>query len=450
VTDIVMPHLSDSMDEGTIVRWLKAEGDDVAVGDELVEIETDKATMVWDAEAAGVLSIAVQDGITVAVGTLIARLGAGLPSDLPSEPEPAATGGATHGEQPAAPVSLERVDRAAGTVAQLTHTAPGRFIATPVARRLAREHGLELSDLRGSGPLGRITKRDALAAIDRDQTGSTQIVEHKIPLEPAKQDGSDRELGEPMKTAAPEGQVPAGASSGDGRANDKGGVEIRELTRAQQIVARRMAESKATAPDFSMTVTIDMDGCWQLSEQIKQGGVEADDVPSINDMVIKACAVALREHPRVNASYRDGRWELYERVNVGTAVGGADTLFVATVFDADRMSLGAIARDTKRLIAAVRDGTIAPSSLSSGTFTVSNLGMYGISHFSAVVNPPQAAILAVGAIERRPVVCGESVVIGRRMDATLVADHRVLDGVAAAKFVRRIRDLLEAPLGLVL
>ena len=209
-----------------------------------------------------------------------------------------------------------------------------------------------------------------------------------------------------------------------------------------------MAESKATAPDFQLNMEIDMSGCVELRSRLKE---VSDPAPSFNDMVVKAAASALTEFPRANGAYRDGQWELYSRVNVGIAVAAQETLIVPTIFDAHKKSLGAIARDARELIGKVRDGNITPPELGGGTFTVSNLGMYGIESFSAVINPPQAAILAVGALKKKPVVDDSGRIVARdMMGVTLICDHRILYGADAAEFLARIRQLLEKPLSLAL
>jgi len=225
----------------------------------------------------------------------------------------------------------------------------------------------------------------------------------------------------------------------------KGDITIQELTRTQQLIARRMAESKATVPEFTLRSEIDMERCVALRTELKALG---DEVPSYNDMVVRACALALREFPRANGSYRDGRFELHSRVNVGVAVAAPDALVVPTVFDADRKSLREIARETRALAGRVRDGSVTPPELSGGTFTVSNLGMYGVMDFTAVINPPQAAILAVGALAPRAVVRDGALVARHTMGVTLACDHRILYGADAAQFLARIRALLEQPLAL--
>jgi len=243
----------------------------------------------------------------------------------------------------------------------------------------------------------------------------------------------------------------AGAAGGSGVPETaKGRVEVRELTKLQQVIARRMAESKATAPHFYLETEIDMSAAVAARARIKAMTPEGEVVPSFNDMVVKACAIALRSHPLANGSYKDGRFELYSRINVGIAVAADDALVVPTIFDADRRSLGEIGRETRRLAERVREGTVTPPELAGGTFTVSNLGMFGIDEFSAVINTPQAAILAVGAIKERPAVRNGEIVIAQLMDVTLACDHRILYGADAAQFLARIRALLEEPLSLAL
>jgi pyruvate dehydrogenase E2 component (dihydrolipoamide acetyltransferase) len=295
---------------------------------------------------------------------------------------------------------------------------------------MAREMGLELTGIEGSGPGGRIVKSDVEAAA---KGGGTAVKER-----PAEE-----------RAAEPEAPVTSHQSpvteSADGA---KGQVKLQELTRLQRTVSRRMAESKATAPEFQLNMEIDMSGCVELRARLKE---VADPAPSFNDMVVKAAARALTESPRANGSYRDGQWELYSRVNVGIAVAAQETLIVPTIFDADKKSLGAIARDARELIGKVRDGNITPPELSGGTFTVSNLGMYGIETFTAIINPPQAAILAVGSLTKKAVVDDSGRVVARdMMGVTLICDHRILYGADAAEFLGRIRQLLEQPLALAL
>jgi pyruvate dehydrogenase E2 component (dihydrolipoamide acetyltransferase) len=472
--DITMPRLSDSMEEGTILKWLKSDGDEVSEGDELAEIETDKATMTYEADAAGVLEIVADEGQTLALGEVIARLrvegeevaageeesdeDAGEDSGEAEEPqdgtdeesgeaeasadddEPVedeeSREPAPEDDEESAEASVDREDaepaageETGGDEEQPRREQPARdgerVIASPVARRLARERGVDLSGLHGTGPGGRIVKAD-VEGTPTTAAGAEQ------PAEPEQE-----------AEAAPAGTVAE-------RGTAKGDVVIQEPSRLQGVIARRMAESKATIPDFVLRTDVVMDGCVELRGQLKERLGPDAPVPSYNDMVVKACALALREFPRANGAYRDGRFELYSRVNVGIAVAGQDALVVPTIFDADTRSLGDIARAGRELAGKVRDGKISPPELSGGTFTVSNLGMYGVTGFTAVINPPQAAILAVGALAQVPVVEDGRVVVRQRMEISLSCDHRILYGADAAQFLARIRELLEEPLALVL
>jgi pyruvate dehydrogenase E2 component (dihydrolipoamide acetyltransferase) len=444
-TEIVMPRLSDSMEEGTILRWIKGQGDEVQVGDELVEIETDKANMVYESDAAGTLiEVIAQEGDTLPIGEVIARVGepgeAGgdgaakrpakteAASEEDAEAEPGDESGGDGRPAEPTPVTTEAPERAAAAEAPAAE-GDGRIKASPIARRIAQERGLDLGAVSGSGPGGRIVKADVERAIE---AGPAPAV-----AEPA-----------PPKAAPAPAAPTAGVRERPETA--KGEVETVELTKLQQTVARRMSESKATAPHFYLNAEADMSRAVEARSRLKAAASEGDVVPSFNDLVVKACAIALREHSRANGAYRDGRVEQYSRVNVGVAVAGRDALVVPTVFDADLKGLRQIATETRALAARVREGTITPPELSGGTFTVSNLGMYGISFFSAVINPPQAGILSVGAIEERPVVRDGEITTAHLMGLNLACDHRILYGADGAEFLGRVRELLEEPLGLAL
>jgi len=384
--EIVMPRLSDSMEEGTIVRWLRQNGDAVSKGEPLAEVETDKATVTFDADAEGTLRIIAGEGETVPIGGVIGTIGD--ESELPPRsPAPAQSG-------------LAAAPAAAGQASDAGNGAD-RVRASPLARRIARESQIDLREVSGSGPGGRVVKADLEAA------------------------------------AAPQAR---GA---------KGAVTIVPPSRTQVQIAQRMAESKATIPDFTLHAEVAMEQAVELRTQLRKAARGGDPVPSYNDMVVKACGIALREHPRANAAYRDGAFELYERVNVGIAVAAHDSLVVPTVFDAGRKSLVEIAREARTLAERVRSQQITPAELSGGTFTVSNLGMYGVAGFAAIINPPQAAILAVGELREVPVVRERQVVPGSRMSIALTCDHRILYGAPAAEFLGRVRQLLEQPLYLL-
>jgi pyruvate dehydrogenase E2 component (dihydrolipoamide acetyltransferase) len=449
MADVAMPRLSDSMEEGTILKWLKSDGDHVSRGDELVEIETDKANMTYEADEEGTLAIVAQEGDTLPVGQTIARIGEGVSGNGAAAQQEQAAGAEepAEGERETATAQAEPegAERGAnGRPVQAPEEAPaaaqppdggdGRIKASPVARRMARELGLELAQLQGTGPGGRIVKADVEAAAKGD--GAKAAAPAEAPEEaPAAPE--------------PERKAPPAVVSGDAQTG-RGEATTQDLTRLQQTVARRMAESKATAPDFVLNIDVDMEEAVDLRKRLKAAVGEGQPVPSFNDFVVKAGALALVDFPRANGAYRDGKFELYSRVNVGVAVAGQDALVVPTVFDADRKSLGQIARESRVLAERVRAGAITPPELSSGTFTVSNLGMFGIQSFVAVINPPQAAILAVGAMTPTPVVRDGEVVVRNIMRLTLSCDHRILYGADAAEFLGRIRERLENPLRLAL
>jgi pyruvate dehydrogenase E2 component (dihydrolipoamide acetyltransferase) len=453
MAEIVMPRLSDTMEEGTILRWLKHDGEEVKRGEELVEIETDKANMTYESDQEGVLETIAAEGDTLAVGEPIARVGASTrgAEDIAAAASPSV---AVREEEPASgPAGVRAVGDAAGDGgphdAGPSTQRPGaeispageRVKASPLARRIASDSGVDLHTVSGSGPGGRIVKEDVQAARGErtpNEKGTTN-------------DGSPA----PATAATAAGAGPSAGPTPAGVATAKGETTTVELTRTQQTIARRMAESKATIPDFTLQMDVDMEECVKLREELKR--LSPAEAPTYNDMVVKGCALALREHPRANGSYRDGRVQLHSRINVGVAVAvdsgdgpAAGALVVPTVFDAEEKSLGEIARETRALAERVRDGTITPPELGGGTFTVSNLGMFGVSSFTAIVNPPQAAILSVGALAPRPVVREGGVVARNTMTLTLACDHRILYGADAARFLARVRELLEAPAALTL
>jgi len=441
--DVVMPRLSDSMEEGTVLQWFKQVGDEVAVGDELVEIETDKANMAYEADVAGVLSeILVQEGETVAIGTPIARVdgegstgsaaGPVAAGDPPPPPVAKASSGAVPPTTPPAAQAEERPINAAPQAS----TEDGRIKASPIARRLAKEKELDISRLHGSGPGGRIVKADVEKAAAAGGEGG-------VSLEPADTQSGEL-ISEPLVGTRGTPPSPPAVETA------KGTVSYEDPSKLQATIARRMAESKATAPHFYLEAEVDMSRLVEARRQIKASAGEGDVVPSFNDMIVKACALALREHPRANGAYRDGRFELYSRVNVGIAVAANDALVVPTIFDADTKVLRQIASEARTLAQKVRGGQITPPELSGATFTVSNLGMFGIDSFAAVINPPQAAILAVGAIAERPVVRDGHPTTAHLMRVNLACDHRILYGAQAAEFLARIKALLEEPLALAL
>ncbi len=434
-----MPRLSDSMEDGTVVRWLVAAGDHVQEGRPLVEVETDKATVTYEADAAGViLALSVGEGASVPVGAPIAVIGeAGEQLSEQGSPEALAAlhgvqkaGLGAHDEAPAVALPGATPRSAPRPPAFPPPSAPsdrggreGRRKASPLARRIAAQLNVDLGALAGSGPQGRVIRADVERAV-ATANGSASSIQ-----------------------AAPGRQAPAQADRDETTAS-KGDLARQELTRPQATVARRMAQSRATVPDIELRREVDMGEAVALRQRLRE---LSDEAPSYNDLIVKAVALALRDFPRVNGAYRDGQFETYGRVNVGIAVAGEDTLVVPTIFDADTKSLGEIGRTARGLAQRVRDGSIAPGDVTGGTFTVSNLGMYGVDSFSAVINPPQAAILAVGSLRRRPVVDDSGAVVARAtVQLTLACDHRILYGVDGARFLARVSELLERPLSLLM
>ena len=403
MNEITMPQLSDSMQEGTILTWFKADGEAVAQGEELLEIETDKATMAYESPVAGTLKIVAEVGQTLPVGSVIATVGDGVPVErapaAAPDREPESAG------EPVAPEAPPVGDN-------------GSVRATPLARRLARAHGVDLAALRGTGPRGRITRADV-------------------------------EVSAGVQTAEPPPTVPAPPPPTSSSSRQQSG-QTQELTRLQQVVARRMAQAKATVPHFQVQTEALMDAVIALRGELKALGDQAAPVPSVNDFIVKACALALREHPRANGSYDDGRFVLHERVNVGIAVAAPDALVVPTITDADTRPLREIATEARRLARRVRDSSITPPELSGATFTVSNLGMYGMTAITPVINPPQAAILGVGALRAVPALDGGQLIERQLMTLTLSCDHRILYGADAAQFLSDIRAALEQPLRLLI
>jgi pyruvate dehydrogenase E2 component (dihydrolipoamide acetyltransferase) len=453
MAEIVMPRLSDTMEEGTILSWLVPDGEQVSRGQELVEIETDKANMTYESDQEGVLQIVAAEGDTLPVGAVIAQIGGS--NDLGT---PAST--VAKNEDGPAPRQADVRTVEASPESEVPPGGPGstetsaaeeppageRVRASPLAKRIASSRGVDLHTVTGSGPGGRIVKADVPANAGQEPVEGTSPHDSRA-------------------TPPPDTDVrpPPAAGLAD-VTTAKGETTFVELTRTQQTIARRMAESKATIPHFSLQGDVDMEACVALRAELKS--LAGDEIPTrpipthpaptYNDMVIKACALALREFPTANSSYRDGRLQMHTRVNVGMAVAAdADepaggTLIVPTVFDADQKSLGEIARETRALAERVREHSITPPELGGGTFTVSNLGMFAVTSFTAIINPPQAAILSVGSLGPRAVVRDGEVLTRNTMTVTLACDHRILYGAPAARFLARIRELLQTPASLTL
>jgi pyruvate dehydrogenase E2 component (dihydrolipoyllysine-residue acetyltransferase) len=399
ISEVVMPQMGADMQEGTILRWLKGEGDAVQRGEIIAEIETDKANVEIEAYESGVLRrVLLPEGTTVPVGQVIAVIAA--PEDDISQYEAAAGVAAP---QPAAAAPERPVAAAAAPPAEA-----GRVRASPAARRLADELGVDLSRVQGTGPDGRILRRDIEAA--------KAPVAGAAPAPPA---------------AAPE--APAAAPA---------------MSRMRQAIARRMAQSKREAPHYYLTMEIDMTEAERLRRQLNETA-EGEVHISVNDVIVKAVAKALRRHPIFNSWFVDGQVQQQQALNIGVAIALEEGLIAPAILDCGQKSLADIARASRDLAERARSGVLKAEEYSGATFTVSNLGMFGVETLIAIIAPPQTAILGVGAVRKAPAVQDREIVVGERMKVALSADHRVTDGALGARFLAEIRKFLENPISLL-
>jgi pyruvate dehydrogenase E2 component (dihydrolipoamide acetyltransferase) len=405
---ITMPRLSDTMEEGTVASWLKKEGDAIEEGDILAEIETDKATMEFESFYSGtLLKIGIQEGQTAKVDALLAVIGpAGTDLtgvDLSGGPKPQATSTAkaesAPAPAPAAPAKPTPAPTPSPTPVAEPVTKGGRVFASPLARKLAEEKGIDISRVQGSGENGRIIKRDI-------------------------------ENYQPVTAAA--AYIPVGQEAFD------------EVTNSQmrKTIAKRLAESKFTAPHYYLTVEFDMDHAIASRTAINS---DPDVKISFNDMVVKACAMALRKHPQVNSTWADGVTRIARHIHVGVAVAVDDGLVVPVLKFADQMSFSQIGAAVKEMAGKARNKKLTPDEMQGSTFTVSNLGMFGIREFTSIINQPNSAILSVGAIVQKPVVKNGQIVVGNTMTVTLACDHRTVDGATGAAFLQTLRNYVENP-----
>ena len=434
-----MPKLSPTMEEGQISRWLKKEGDKVSMGEPLAEIDTDKATMEMQALANGILrKILIGEGQSAPLGQLIAVIGdpnediASLVSEVPAKQEPKKEAPAQQKEQPKeepAPPPQAKVAAAAsspqapaavdnGRQPHAISTDSGRMIVSPLAARMAAEAGIDLRSLQGSGPGGRIIKRDIEAAISQPKAAPAAPTYPRA-VEPARF------------------QAPAAASA----YRDEPASEIRK------VIAKRLVTSLGPVPHFFLTTEIEMDRAAEMRRGIN--ALDPDLKISINDVIIKVTAAALIQHPEVNASFQEKFVRYYEHADVGVAVAIEDGLITPVVRSADRKSLSAIAAEVRELAERARSRKLKPEEYTGASFSISNLGMFGIDEFTAVINPPEGAILAVGAMAPKPVVRDNEIVIRQMMRVTMSCDHRVIDGATGAKFLQTFKKILENPLYLV-
>jgi len=425
-TEVQLPALSPTMTEGKIVKWLKKEGDSVSSGEAIAEVETDKSNLEVESFDDGVLlKILVPEGETGKVGATIAVIGAkGEKVEAPAPAKAAPAPAAKPAPKPAPGVSEERAPKPAGPaqvvpIRRAEEQAPapsednGRLRASPLAKRMAREEGLDLAAVQGSGPSGRIVKRDVEAAIGSGQTAAVARAPASRPA--------------PAPTPVPV----------FGRREP----DVVPVSGMRKIISQRMAEVKPGVPHFYVTVDIDMEEALKVREQAKAAEVKV----SVNDLIVKAAAVALRRQPKVNVSLQGDRILQFHNVDVGIAVAIEDGLITPVIRDADIKTLGTISAESRELAERARRKALKPEEYAGGSITVSNLGMFGVDSFIAVINPPQASIVAVGAVAERAVVREGKVVVRKTMSATFSGDHRIVDGALGAQYLQELKALLEQP-----
>jgi len=453
-----MPRLSDTMEEGAISTWRKHPGDTVSVGDVLVEIETDKAVMEYEAYQAGVLSkILVDEGQVVGIGAAIALIddgtGAGPSEQAPSAPAATVTAEASPLSVAAATSAPDGVVAAqAATVGTVTGSANGtagvdtRLIASPLVRKLARENHLDLSRLHGSGPGGRIIRAD-ISDLLGGAASATQATPAAAPASGAP--AAVAVPATPAPVPAAEGARATGAAAAQAGGDDARGSRSVPVSQVRRVIARRLSASAREIPHYYVTAAADAEDLMTLRATLNAQLTEAGRAKiSVNDLLIRAAALALREHPEVNVSYIDDSSTtmlIHDRVNIGVAVAAESGLIVPVIADADTKTVSQIGAEAKRLVALAGERKLTPEQLDGGTFTISNLGMFGVEDFTAIINPPQAAILAVGATTREPSVVGDEIVPRYKLRYTMSSDHRVIDGALAAQFLRTLTRLIEHP-----
>src|SRR5215210_3891189 len=429
-----MPKLSPTMEEGQISRWLKKEGDKVSMGEPLAEIDTDKATMEMQALGNGVLrKILINEGQAAPLGQLIAVIGepdediaslvSEAPAAAPAQEQKKEEPQAAPNQEPAPPAPQAKAAAAgAGTVdngrqPQAETSDSARLIVSPLAARMAAEAGLDLRSLQGSGPGGRIIKKDIEAALTQPKAA-------------------------PAAPAFPRAIEPGGFQQAAASAyRDEPASEIRKT------IAKRLVTSLGPVPHFFLTSEIEMDRAAEMRQGIN--ALDPDLKISINDIIIKVVAAALIQHPEVNASFQEKFVRYYEHADIGVAVAIEDGLITPVVRAADQKSLSQIAAEVRELAERARSRKLLPEEYTGATFSISNLGMFGIDEFTAVINPPEGAILAVGAMSAKPVVRDNEIVIRQMMRVTMSCDHRVIDGATGAKFLQTFKKILENPLYLV-
>ncbi len=454
-TNILMPALSPTMTEGTLARWLKKEGDTIRAGDVIAEIETDKATMEVEATDEGVLGrILVTDGTAnVKVNDTIAI----LDDEAGAAPSPAANSSA-------APEAKQAPKQDAGEVAAPVQTADtvaatptppaphanghdtnspdanNKIFASPLARRMAQQAGIDLASLKGSGPNGRIIRAD----VEQARPGASAPAASPVPTKPA----TPTQVATPTPPTAP---APPAATTPPPAITEPG--RLVPLSNIKRITARRLTQAKQTVPHFYVSMDVELDALLKLRADLNARSPKDTDQAyklSVNDMLIKACAATLRRVPNVNASYTEDGIFLYDNIDISVAVSIPDGLITPIIRNADTKSVASIAREGKSLFERAKQGKLKPAEFQGGTFSISNMGMYGVREFAAIINPPQSAILAVAAGEPRPIVRAGQLAIATIMTCTISVDHRVIDGALASEWLGTFKSLVEDPLGLLL
>jgi pyruvate dehydrogenase E2 component (dihydrolipoamide acetyltransferase) len=448
---IGLPKLSPTMEEGTLVRWVKNEGDPIEVDDLVAEVETDKATMEFRSFDKGVLlkqlapegstlqpdqPVAIFGNKGEDISGLVAKAGGaaaggGGEAAAPAKPEaakPAAAPDAKAGAPQAAPQPEQEQEQ------EPANSGGGRVIASPVVRKIAREKDLDLTRVRGSGPNGRVVKRDVEGAEVRQGLPGAPLRGPSVAPPPAR-----------TAPAAAKAPVPTQHFPAPGE-----GDRVEKLSQMRKTIARRLTESKQQVPHFYLTIDVDAEPLAAARASINAELEASGEKISLNDLLIKACAVALRRVPAVNASFLGDSIAYHDRVDISVAVAVPDGLVTPVVRNADQIGVLSIARIVKDLAGRAKDKKLKPEEMQNGTFSISNLGMFGIDEFSAVINPPEGAILAVGAVRDEPVVKKGAVVPGKKLAMTLSCDHRVVDGAVGAEFLKVLRSIVESPLRMLL
>jgi pyruvate dehydrogenase E2 component (dihydrolipoamide acetyltransferase) len=443
VPEVIMPKMGDAMEEGTLLKWLKSEGEEVSEGDPIAEIETDKVTLELEAEDAGTLAQLIADeGQDVPVGDTIAFI-QGEGEEVPERSEgggeaeeEAEEGGEEDGggaQATATETEAPEEGEAEEVDGQADGRADGHFRASPIVRRLAEENDLDLSKIDGSGPAGRIVERDVRAAME---SGTAQRTE----------DGAAEDVAAPEQPQAQQAEMQGFQPARLPEPTEEPGTQLVEPTRMMQVIGERMTEAKQHVPHFYATVEVRMDAAMalrkQLNAQLEEEGIKL----SVNDFVMKACTVALRSYPNLNALYTTRGVELHEKVDMAMAVALDQGLITPVIRDIGSKGLAAISQESKDLAMRARDGKLQPDEYQGGTITVSNMGMFGIESFTAIINPPQAAIVAVSSIAKRPDYDENGEIVpASMMKLTLSADHRIANGRDGALYMAEVKRVLENP-----